>query len=78
MEERIIVFVNDKPVEIYRGMHVEHALIAYDADLHKAARQGQIHLEDENGFRMGLQGSLHARARIYTRRREDKKTPQDK
>jgi len=30
MEDRIVVFVNTKPVALYRGMQVKHALISYD------------------------------------------------
>jgi hypothetical protein len=76
MDERIVVFVNDKPVELYRGMHVEHALIACGGGLHEAARHGEIMVEDENGFRVGLQGSLRSGARIYTRHREERRTKQ--
>ena len=72
MDERIVVFVNDKPVELYRGMHVEHALIAYGGGLHKAVRRGEIMVEDENGFRVGLQGSLRSGARIYTRQQDER------
>ena len=65
--DHILVFVNDKSVKIYRGMHLKHALISYDYALYKAAVEGTILIEDENGFRIGLEGSLHEGAKIYTR-----------
>lgn len=76
MDERIIVFVNDRPVEIYRGMQVEHALIACGGGLHEAAIHGGIVVEDENGFHVGLQGGLRSGAKIYTRQREKERTEQ--
>ena len=67
MADHILVFVNDKSVKIYRGMHVKHALLSYDYALYKAAAEGAVLVEDENGFRIGLEGALHERSKIYTR-----------
>ncbi len=36
MEDRIVVFVNTKPVALYRGMQVKHALISYDYPVYEA------------------------------------------
>lgn len=66
MNENIEVYVNDRKVSLYRGMKVKHALIAYDEDLYKAAVAGEIRVEDENGFIVGLEGSLADGARIFT------------
>jgi hypothetical protein len=65
--ERIVAYVNSRPVSIYRGMQVKHALISYDYSIYQACMQGEMNVEDEDGFRMGLEGALHDGARIYTR-----------
>ncbi len=64
---RITVFVNDKPVSIYRGMQVQHALISYDVSVLQACERGDVRVEDEHGFRVGLEGALRDGSRIYTR-----------
>ena len=66
VNENIDVFVNDRKINIYRGMKVKHALIAYDQNLYKAALAGEVHVEDENGFALGLEGSLADGAKIFT------------
>ena len=66
--ETITVYVNDQPVEIYRGMKVKHALIAFDQDLYTAALSGGAAVQDGNGFAVGLDGSLSAGARIYLKK----------
>jgi hypothetical protein len=65
--EHIEVYVNGNLVKIFRGMEVKHALIACDYDLYRAARDGELIVEDENGFRVGLEGALTEGARILTR-----------
>jgi hypothetical protein len=67
MADQIVVFVNEKPVTIYRGMQVKHALISYDQSLYEACTRGDTRVEDEHGFRVGLEGALHDGARIYTK-----------
>lgn len=67
MADRMTVYVNDRPVRIFRGMAVRHALIAADETLYRAARAGDVIVEDGSGFRVGLEGSLDDGARIYTR-----------
>lgn len=66
MTETIEVYVNDRKINIYRGMTVKHALIAYDQSLYKAALAGEIRIEDDNGFIVGLEGSLADGAKIFT------------
>ncbi|HBZ57490.1 MAG TPA: hypothetical protein DEO88_18975 [Syntrophobacteraceae bacterium] len=66
MEEHIIVFVNGQRVELYRGMKVKHALIALDQRLYEAVLEGETMVVDHRGFRLGLDGTLHAGARITT------------
>ncbi|MFZ0930383.1 MAG: hypothetical protein WAN11_17385 [Syntrophobacteraceae bacterium] len=66
MNENIDVYVNDRKINIYRGMKVKHALIAYDQSLYNAALAGEISVEDDNGFILGLEGSLADGARIFT------------
>ncbi|MFZ2447742.1 MAG: hypothetical protein WAW37_15405 [Syntrophobacteraceae bacterium] len=61
------VFVNGRKVRIHRGMSVKHALIACDQDLYRAALEGALRVEDENGFVVGLDGALSDGARINTR-----------
>jgi hypothetical protein len=58
MKERFTVYVNERPVDIYRGMKVKHALIALDYALYKACTEGQTVVRDENGFIVGLEGAL--------------------
>ncbi|MGA3114999.1 MAG: hypothetical protein ABSF90_11285 [Syntrophobacteraceae bacterium] len=66
MDEKIDVYVNDRKINIYRGMKVKHALIAYDQSLYKAALAGEVRVEDDNGFTLGLEGSLADGAKIFT------------
>lgn len=56
--ERITVYVNGVPVEIFRGMRVRHALTALDYEYVRQAEQGKIRIEDVNGFAVGLDGAL--------------------
>lgn len=67
MGDRITVTVNGNPVEIFQGMKVKHALIAFDQMLYAAAAQGRILVEDSHGFRIGLDGALSDGSRIITR-----------
>lgn len=66
MNENIAVYVNGQKVVVYRGMKVKHALIAYDQSLYGAALAGEVRVEDENGFTVGLEGCLAEGARIFT------------
>ena len=75
MEERLMVFVNGEPVEIYRGMQVKHALIALDQALYQDAAEGRVVVEDQHGFRLGLDGALHPGACITARRKAAAKQP---
>jgi hypothetical protein len=67
MNEIILVFVDNQPVKIYRGMQVKHALIAFDQALHQAATAGELRIEDSRGFQVGLEGALQEGSRIFTR-----------
>ena len=58
MKERFSVYVNGKPVEVFRGMSVKHALIAYDYPVYKACAEGRAAARDERGFVVGLEGAL--------------------
>ena len=64
-KERIEVFVNDRPVTVFRGLTVKHALIAAGGDLYRPALDGDTAVRDENGFVIGLEGALHEGARLY-------------
>jgi hypothetical protein len=64
-KERIRVFVNDRPVTVYRGLLVKHALIAAGGDLCRAVLDGELPVRDGNGFTVGLEGALHDGARLY-------------
>ncbi len=63
-KERIRVFVNDRPVTLYRGLSVKHALIAAGGALCRAALAGEVPVRDELGFTVGLEGALHDGARL--------------
>ena len=65
VKERIDVYVNGEKINLYRGMKVKHALIAYDQSLYKAVLAGQVRVEDENGFMVGLEGGLANGAKIF-------------
>ena len=67
MSEQITILVDDKPVTVYRGMQVKHALIACDYRLHQAADRGEIIVVDQYGFRLGLEGALQEGSRVFTR-----------
>jgi hypothetical protein len=69
MKEQITVFVDDKPVTVYRGMQVKHALIACSEALYEAANRSEIIITDQNGFRLGLEGALQEGSRIFTKPR---------
>jgi hypothetical protein len=64
-KEQISVFVNDRPVKIYRGMKVKHALLAHDQTLLKEAEEGNLLVRDDQGFIVGLEGALHDGAKLY-------------
>ncbi len=63
--DNIEVYVNDRELTIYRGMKIKHALIAYDQGMYKAALNGEVRVEDANGFTIDLEGSLSNGTRIY-------------
>ncbi len=64
-KERIRVFVNDRPVTLYRGLTVKHALIAAGDDRYRPALAGDAAVRDGDGFVVGLEGALHEGARLY-------------
>lgn len=70
MAEQIVVYVNDTGVKIFQGMGVRHALISYDYAVCKKAKEGEILLEDERGFPVGLEGGLQSGSRVYTKERK--------
>jgi len=59
------VYVNSERINLYRGMKVKHALIAFDQSLYEGALSGRIRIEDENGFTVGLEGVLADGAKIF-------------
>lgn len=71
MKERLAVFVNREPVEVFRGMTVKHALIAYDEVVYEACRDGRATVENEDGFPLGLEGALEQGAQLFTNRGND-------
>jgi hypothetical protein len=70
MSEQITVFVDGKPVKLYRGMLVKHALIASDYGLYEAASSGEMLVMDDHGFKLGLEGALQEGSRIFTKPRK--------
>ncbi|MCE5334864.1 MAG: hypothetical protein LLG06_09755 [Desulfobacteraceae bacterium] len=53
-------------------MRVKHALITYDQGVYAAALKGEVRIEDENGFALGMEGGLEAGAKVFCRRRKDR------
>lgn len=68
MQERITVYLDGNPIEIFRGMQLKHVLLAKDYTLFKAATEGSIYLVDDKGFRVGLEGALSDNARFFIHR----------
>ncbi len=60
----MLVYVNDKPVDILPGMKVKHALIA--AGVLKEMKPGKK-VFDEWGNEVGLDGALAQGMKIYVR-----------
>lgn len=67
--EKIQVLVNGTPLTLYRGMQVQHALIAFDQAVYKACLRGDLIVEDGRGFQLDLGGALQPGATIVTKRR---------
>ena len=63
-KERITVYVDGRPVQLYRGMRVRHALISIESGLCAAVEEGGISVTDENGFEVGLDGALEDGSRL--------------
>ena len=57
-KERITVYVDGRPVQMYRGMTVRHALVSIESSLCAAVEEGRISVTDANGFEVGLDGAL--------------------
>jgi hypothetical protein len=70
MKERFSVVVNGVAVEVYRGMTVKHALIAFGNEAYRDCTEGRATVRDENGFVVGLEGALHEGARYVVQRRQ--------
>ncbi len=68
-KERITVYVDGRPVLLYRGMNVRHALMSIDGGLCAAVEEGMISVRDTNGFEVGLDGTLEDGSTIYLNRR---------
>lgn len=62
----MIVYVNDKPVELLPGMTVKHALISLD--LLKEIEKGNA-VYDEWGNEVGLDGELLEGAKLFVKER---------
>lgn len=66
--ERITVYVNGRPVRLYHGMTVRHALISIDGGLGAAVEEGRLSITDANGFEVGLDGALEDGSRLALKR----------
>jgi len=71
-KEQLEVFVNDRPVTIFRGLTVKHALLALNQALFKAAQDGDWIVRDGQGFIVGLEGALHDGARLHVEKARGK------
>ncbi|MCE5242522.1 MAG: hypothetical protein ABFD98_16115 [Syntrophobacteraceae bacterium] len=65
--DHVVVSIDGKPVRVFRGLRVMHALIACDQALYNAVRDGRAHVEDERGCRVGMEGALTPGARFFVR-----------
>lgn len=68
-KERMTVYVDGRPVQLYRGMKVRHALLSIESGLCAAVEEGRISVTDANGFEVGLEGALENGSTIYLTRR---------
>lgn len=68
--DKIIIYVNDQPQRIYRGMKVKNALCArglQSLDLKTSL------VVDAEGHELGLEGELTEGMRLYVRQRNHEK-----
>ncbi len=65
--DRKTVYVNDKPISIFRWAEVQHCVNAYDSDLYLKVRKGEAEIVDENGDRIGWGGFAADGWHIYVR-----------
>ena len=67
MEEskKIKVYLNGKPVHIFRGMKVKHIL---NQNTLKEIRHGDKIVTDEDGHERGLEGSLTDEEKLFVKR----------
>lgn len=63
------VYVNDRPVELFPGMNVRHALIQ-SGQIEEIERGKRVY--DQWGNELGLDGELSEGMRIFVRDREEK------
>jgi len=70
MEEskRIRVYVNEKPVYIFKGMKVKHILTQ---DMLKDIRNGVKIVTDGDGHERGLEGSLTNGEKLYIKNKNN-------
>ncbi len=66
---RIVVFVEDCEVPLFRGMEVKHALIAYNMNIYQEALEGKLKVVDEWGNEVGLSGAISDGNRFYIKGR---------
>jgi hypothetical protein len=67
-KERITVYVDGRPVQLYRGMKVRHALVSIESSLCAAVEEGGISVRDANGFEVGLDGALDDGCRLVLKK----------
>lgn len=61
----MLIYVNDKPVDILQGMKVKHALIA--ASMLNEIKKRSRKVYDEWGNEVGLDGALAEGMKIYVK-----------
>jgi hypothetical protein len=64
---KIKVYLNEKPVHVFRGMKVKHLLTK---DMKKAVRNGDKAIFDEEGNERGLEGSLTEGEKLYVKKQK--------
>ncbi len=67
-KERMTVYVDGRPLQLYRGMKVRHALISIESSLCAAVEEGRILVMDANGFEVGLDGALEDGSRLVLKK----------
>jgi hypothetical protein len=61
----MIVFINDRKLEVFEGAHLQDAVLAYSKSAYQLLLKGEICLKDERGNGMDSDGRLWEGIQLY-------------